>query len=249
MLVMDLPDGPPRSKVKEWSPVDRMLAAKRGSKTPSPKPPPLQAARDLPPLQRSAPSAPPPRTSCAGAQTQSWPTLISEALAPERSKSAALQSELKALRAELKEREDGVRAAGDQAAEEAERTRLALEEELAALRQANAEAMNGHEEERRRWDEERSQFQEEKRRWREEQRAWQEERQGLRHDASLVGELRGELEHRNDDICELRRNYKALQEESKALAQERDLLLERLETEQAEMMARVEKLERRGTRS
>lgn len=237
----------PQKKVNDWSPIDRMLANKRsGSGRPQ-----KSGGADLPPLQRMGPAAAPtPQASAgaqanAGTQTASWAALVSEAAAPERARANALEKELKSQRALLKTLEEGGRAADAKEAEEqrraleiqeqlqdSERQRLALEAELGALRRAAAEAAAGREEERRLWDRDR--------------REWQEERAALKEEASRAFDLRKELGKRNGDIGDLRTAYNTLDQEKKALQEEYNKLLERLEVEQAAMIARVEKLEQRA---
>jgi len=235
-----LPAGPPRRPAAhDWSPINRMLASKRSSKCLSPKPPPLQQARDAHGLPR--PLAAPPATAAASVQTASWPALAKEVVAPERERVAALQRELASLRATAKEQEEVARLAASEAEEKAERRRLAHEAEVVELQQSHADVLAAHDEERQQWQELQS-------RWQEERREWREERAALKSEAARASELRSELQRRSDSIEELRREYNKLQEVAQSATQERDRLMDRLEVEQAEMMARVEKLERQGSR-
>jgi len=229
-------------KNTEWSPINRMLMQKRGSRGPSPK-------RELPPLPPSPPAA--PQKTSSSAQTITWPVLEAEAAAPERSRGNALDREVKSLKAELKAckqdvsrlREDAGSAQA-QALEEAEQQRRELERELAALRQAKADVDAARAEDERRFDEERRRWEEQRSRFLEDGRQWEEERQAQQAQSKQLGRVLAELEQSKVDHGELRVSYKDLQEQMRALGMERDVLLERLETEQAEMMARVEKLER-----
>lgn len=224
-----LPAGPPRKISNEWSPINRMLASKRSSsRRISPKP-----VRDLPP---DLPK-PPPSTATSGTQTTSWSSLTSELVAPEKARASALQKELTALKASLREREAGSKAAAAEAEERAALDGRAREAALEDLRRQLAEATAAREGDRRAFEEERA-------RWLADQRDWQEERAALKSEVARIGGMRSELERRNEAIDELRQECRTLQEHSKALTQERDQLLERLEVEQAEMMARVAKLER-----
>uniref|UniRef100_A0A7S4QA31 Uncharacterized protein n=1 Tax=Alexandrium monilatum TaxID=311494 RepID=A0A7S4QA31_9DINO len=221
----------------EWSPINRMLASNRSSKRVSPKP------RDLPPdLPPRPPSSAPPSATSSGVQTASWSALAAEVLAPEKARVSSLQRELATLKASAREREEGRKAAAAQAEEEAALNNRTSEAALEALRQEHAKALATMEEERRAWQEERARFLQD-------QREWREERAALKSEVARMGGMRAELVQRNETIDELRQDCRELQGRSKALAQERDELLERLEVEQAEMMARVAKLERHSVRS
>lgn len=224
-------------KVNDWSPIDRMLANKRGQQKPL-------APAGLPPLQDRQ-SPPRPHTTTGSTQTASWTALAVEIAAPEKSRANVLEKELKSVRALLKQLEEGAKDAGTREADEqrraaelearledSERQRRELEAELQAARQAAAEATSSRDEQRRRFEIE--------------QREWQEERAALKEEASRCFDLRRELEKRNVDLGDLRKAYNKLVEESKAVGEERDQLMQRLEVEQAEMMKRVEQLEMRG---
>jgi len=93
---------PPERRVKEWSPIDRMLAEK-GSKR--------RSKTDLPPL---CPAPPPPVTTAEiQVQSESWEVLLKEpireavtaALAPEQQKYKALQAEIQAMQQQLNEKD------------------------------------------------------------------------------------------------------------------------------------------------
>merc|ERR1712070_178567 len=220
-----------------------MGSKKRGSPTKL-----TSELQPLPPVQMQAPSQPRAATATVACQTTAWNVLVAEAVASERTRSQALQAELKALRAQMEDREEAARAADAAAAESAEaHGTLALE--LHAARRSLDEARAFHEKEKEAWEEER--------------RSWQEERARLKREADLAGSserrgvediehLRSELKRSKDEAAALRKKLGALQQdmqslttEKNALAKEKDSLLERLEQEQAEMMARVEALDRR----
>lgn len=246
---------PVTRKAKEWSPIDRMLANKRLSATKgSPARRSNQTVMDpLPRLDQRSPT-PPSRTTSVGCQSISWAVLLSEAIAPERARVKALEAELKALRAQhgalVKDREEST------ALQEAEEAGAALAAELEALRQRHEEALARHDAERSAHDEERQQFQIERQQFQQDREQWQEERANLLREASSASgaekrcvedleHLRKELRCCKENSADLRRKYAALQEESEALTRERDHLLQRLEVEQAEMIARVDALQQR----
>merc|ERR1712061_311043 len=99
--------------------------------------------------------------------------------------------------------------------------------------------------------------------WEEERNAWEVERQNMKQKISFAtsaGErnndsleyLRAELQRSKDEVAAANKKYSALKEaydalskEKAALSNEKDHLLERLEVEQAEMMARVDALQER----
>mmetsp|Transcript_46758 Transcript_46758/g.138139 ORF Transcript_46758/g.138139 Transcript_46758/m.138139 type:complete len:260 (-) Transcript_46758:16-795(-) len=237
---------PPSGRKKEdWSPINRMLSNKKGPRKNS-----------LPP---ALPATPPqaPQMKSTATQCVTWAVLQAEAAAPERSRANALEAEVRRLKAQLREREEGAEGVQARALEEAELRRQALERELAAARQAASDAAAAREqqrqsleEERSRFEEERQLFDEERLRWQAErgehlaaEGRWQEERGSLQAEAAQLPKLRGDLEQSRGDLDKLRLAFKELQGELKGLGEERDHLLHRLETEQAEMMARVEKLE------
>lgn len=244
---------PVTRKAKEWSPIDRMLANKRlSANKASPGRKSNQTLMETLPRLSQLSEAPAPRTTSVGCQSMGWQVLLSEAIAPERARVKVLEAELKDLRIQhsklLKDREELSNSAllkdteEASALQEAEKARAALTAELEALRQTHAAAVASHLAERQ-------QFQEERDRW-------QEERAGLVREVASAGQaekrcvedlerLRSELRCCQEDSAALRRKYAALQEESSALAAERDHLLHRLETEQAEMIARVDVLQKR----
>jgi len=203
---------------KDWSPIDRMLANKRGQ---------TKARRELPPLEHHVP--PPVSTATSSTQTASWASVCAEIVAPEKSRALALEKDAGEREADDQRREAELQAN----LRESERRRGELEVELEAARQAAAEAAAAREEERCRWQRD--------------QREWQEERTILKEDAARCSDLRRELEKRNADIADLRKAYNKLEEESTALGLERDQLMQRLEVEQVEMMKRVDELEKRGS--
>lgn len=245
---------PQRKIVKDWSPIDRMLANKRVSSKGGPLRP-VSAVRSVPvaPSPPPAPATALPTQSVAtqscSAQTSSWKDLLREAMEPQQRRLRELEAELAASKtslrasevradaaeAKLRERESGEHAAfATQAAE------------LEALRRKLAEG----DEERRRLEADRSL---EGKRWADERAALEIEVKGLRDalgkvDDSDIEQLRGQLELKDWDNEALGRRCAQLQSELDSITAERDHLLERLETEQAEMMQRVEKLERRDRR-
>lgn len=223
-------------KAKEWSPIDRMIAGRRGppkSKSPAPRP---QELPQLPQLSQQPPWRPEASKGVSSStQTASWETLMAEAAAREKRKTGAVQAELKALRMQLEESEAGSRAAAARHALEA----AELQAALAEARQAAGQVQRGSE-------------------------AAEDEaearREALRREAAArelacredLTKLRGELAGCKDDLDKSRSQCHGLSKERAALeasvasfTAERDYLLERLEVEQAAMMARVEFLERR----
>lgn len=238
---------PPRKK--EWSPIDRMLANKRasGSKRSSPT---TMMEKLSPRDQTPVYSKPQTRTATVGSQTPAWNVLVTEAVAPERARVQALQAELKALRAHVKERDDAARVAEAAAASHAN-AREAMASELEVAQQLLAEAREARENEQEAWAEER--------------RSWEEERSRLQLEASSAGStesrfredlehLRAELKRSKDDTMALRKKHGKLQQDmdelarvKEALAKEKDDLLQQLEVEQAEMIARVDALQRKMT--
>mmetsp|Transcript_48830 Transcript_48830/g.87934 ORF Transcript_48830/g.87934 Transcript_48830/m.87934 type:complete len:252 (-) Transcript_48830:93-848(-) len=239
---LGLPDPPPSKKVKEWSPIDRMLANKRSSKSASPKPPKLQAAsNDLPPLS-NPPSAPGSvRTTSAQTQTTTWEKLIAEAVAPEKQRCTSLQAELKTLKAQLQEKERELHLQSDAKALAAE-----LEQRWASERaelQAQAAAFC-HERDaaRAELETQRMQWLEKEKELRSQIGSAQEYGKSTREDLT---ELREKYGRSQEDVKGLHKQIAALREENAKVAQERDQLLQRLEDEQREMMARVDAVEQR----
>jgi len=253
------PGPQPTKKTQDWSPINRMLAAKRGSsRTPTSKPQLMHCPSNLPrPVQTPPPGT--PKTSVTCTQTVSWEVLKAEMIAHERVRADHLEREVKELKAQLKQGSTASKAAhAKELAEAAERVRT-LELEVEALKQSikesrakategSEEAAASLEEERRLRREEQLQWAEEREKLQEEQRRWNSERDKLQSEASRANWLSQEADRRRDDLDSERDAHKATKAELKALAQERDRLLERLEVEQAEMMARVEKLEQRENR-
>ncbi|CAK9106831.1 unnamed protein product [Durusdinium trenchii] len=118
----------PQRRVKEWSPIDRMLAEK-GSKR--------RSKTELPPI---SPSPPPVTTTETQVQTDSWVAFLKEALAislvPEQQKYKALQSEMAAVQLQLKEKQEEVAAVHLQLKEK--------QDEIESQRRRAAEAENAH---------------------------------------------------------------------------------------------------------
>mmetsp|Transcript_16891 Transcript_16891/g.42967 ORF Transcript_16891/g.42967 Transcript_16891/m.42967 type:complete len:272 (-) Transcript_16891:321-1136(-) len=243
-------------KTQDWSPINRMLAAKRGSsRTPTSK---AQLMQQCPTnLPRPALTPPPatPKMDAACTQTVSWEVLKAEVVAHERGRADVLERDIKELKAQLKQGSAAAKAAfAKEAAEAAERIRT-LELEAEALKEGKAqavanleEALASLEEERRLRREERLRLEEERQKWQEEQRSWGSEREQLHAEVARAAWLSQEVDRRSNDLRSERETHRATREELQAMTQERDRLLERLEVEQAEMMARVAKLEERGSR-
>eukprot|EP00445_Apocalathium_hangoei_P009872 CAMPEP_0203872936 /NCGR_PEP_ID=MMETSP0359-20131031/19495_1 /ASSEMBLY_ACC=CAM_ASM_000338 /TAXON_ID=268821 /ORGANISM="Scrippsiella Hangoei, Strain SHTV-5" /LENGTH=259 /DNA_ID=CAMNT_0050791627 /DNA_START=80 /DNA_END=859 /DNA_ORIENTATION=+ len=258
MVVMDFQGAAtPPKKAQDWSPINRMLGAKKGGKQPSSKSQLLpQCPSNLPRPAQTPPATPGLRTTAATCtQSVTWEVLAAEAAASERSRANSLQKQVKALQAQLKEREA---SAGDdqghaEAASEAARRVVALEAEVEALRRSSSEATAALEAERklreegsREAEEGRRQVEEERRKRLDERDSWEKEREALRADASRATWLDQELEKSREEFRSSRQAHKALEADFEALGRERDVLLERLEVEQAEIMARVAKLEKKG---
>lgn len=241
---------PQRKIVKDWSPIDRMLANKRSSKGG----PLRQVSRDLPPLAPSPPPAPasplPAQTAvtqAGSAQTSpSWSEVLQEAVEPQQRRIRKLETELAASRAALCASEARVEAvqAKLRESEASGREAFAAQSiELETLRQNLAESG----EEQRRLEADR---QDESQRWAGERAALEAEMKSLRDalgekDNGDLEQLRGQLELKDWDYEALGRRCAQMQSELDSITAERNHLLERLETEQEEMMKRVEKLERR----
>lgn len=246
-------------KAQEWSPIDRMLANKRSSKRSSPKK--QRASLELPPLpqqqrapapaarqQRAPAPAPqeqrapvPARTAAAGSQTAAWHVLVAEATAPERARVQALQAQLKALRTQTEEHEEAAAIAQVASASvNAANATLALE--LQAVKQQLEEERAARDAEREQWAVDREWLQDEV------AATSGAEKRGVEE----LERLRAEVRRSKDDVAALRKKCGALQQDSEALARERDALaeekshlLQRLEVEQAEMIARVDALQRK----
>lgn len=237
-------------KAKEWSPVDRMLANKGGmkAKSASPKPPRAQSlSADLPPLSQAlAPNraeAPlPPRSSltspgvaAASQTTPQWSTLMADATASERQRTGVLQEKLRAAREQLQSLQIQVQEAHGCAEEEAT-ARARAEAELAVVQNAEAAAQAAHHAERRDWQAECA--------------ALRRKAAAAAADAEAAGrqecdEIERELREARRECADLRKQLAAAQTSVGDLSGERDLLLVRLETEQAEMIARVDALQKR----
>jgi len=212
-----LPGAPPK-RHHEWSPINRMLANRqRSSKSASPVPP-------MPAPSRPSPC--PPQCSSSGTQTASWSTLAAEAAAADRKRVKALQQDVASLQAALREHEENARTMALSADETAEQLRQAHAAEMLAVHASCAEKVAALEEDRQR-------LEEASRRWEEDRQLWQEERSELRLEAEHADAMRKELLRRNQNIDDLRKECRALQDSSKDLMRERDSLLERLEVEQA----------------
>jgi len=225
-------------KAKDWSPIDRMLASKRSSKgAASPTPNKMQAlAADMPALLRQ-----PPTAKTVAVQTMPWSAILDEAVSPERARISSLQAEVKKVRALLsereallKEREEGTRGAED-AARRHQQAYDELVAELEAVRRAHREAQAEHQDECQRWQEERAAL----------VRGVEASDEAGRRDHKDLEHFRAELRRSQEDCTTSKRKCSALQEENSALAKERDSLLQRLEVEQADMIARVDALQRR----
>lgn len=236
----NFPDRPAR-KAKDWSPIDRMLSHKRQSKrSASPRlsdvlpqlPPPAPTLSKEPPWDKSK------GVSTASVQTvESWATAVSEAVDTERRRADALQKEVRSLQERLKESD----AAKTRYEEDATRWKALHDKTLVDL----------HEKERGSL---------------EETQAAEAEIGCLRKDctelrreledhgrrgAQDVGFLKEQLDkgntnlrHAQEECQELQMRCDEFRKEVAEVSSERDTLLKRLEVEQAEMAARVDKMER-----
>lgn len=231
---------PAPKRVKDWSPIDRMLANKRGSgsKRNSPTTMTKLSSEAPPPSQQPAP---PTRTVSSASQT-------TEVVPPERMQVQALQAELKALRAQMKRQEEAAKAREADAASHVGAGEV-LASELEALRQLLHDTKAAH---TRREDA-----------WVEERQSWEKERARLKEEVTLAGSserrgaqdlehLRAELKRSQDDALAARKKCSKLQQDLDSLSREKDSLkvekdglLERLEVEQAEMIERVDALQRK----
>jgi len=228
-------------KTKEWSPIDRMLANKRGSSG-------KRNSSTLTSELQSLPRSTPPRSATVGCQTIAWNVLVAEAVASERTRTQALQGELKALQARVKEREAAASAAEASAASHAEAARCAGNQ-LELAQQLLEETRAAHRKEQEAWEEERQAAEDERRRLQGEvDSAGSASKRGVEDQ----DHLRSELKRSKDEATSLRKKCSGLQQEltslareKDSLAKEKDNLLQRLEVEQAEMIERVDALQRK----
>jgi chromosome segregation ATPase len=205
-----------------------------------------QATSELQPLPPSR-QAVHTRTLATGCQTVAWDVLVSEAVATERIRTQEMQSKLDALRAQLQEHEKAGAAAKAAATSRADGYE-ALMAELLATRQSLEEEQAAHRKEQEAWEEERQGWMEEKVRWQREVAAAGD---AQRRHADDLQHLRSELKCSKEDTavlrkkcCSLQKELELLGQEKDSLSREKDTLLERLEVEQAEMIARVDALQR-----
>lgn len=283
---------PPQRRIKEWSPIDRMLAEK-GSKR--------RSKTELPPL---SPPPPPVTTAEVQVQTESWEALLKEAVAaavsaalvPEHEKYKALQTEIRAMQQQLKEKDEEIQR-GKQEIERGKREIDRCKREIESCKQsaaeAAAEAQNAHSAEMAQYLEEKKSLDDFKRLVEKQRLQWTQERDALEASQNLLraelqsarteasderwqkeemekdlssqleaarkaradwcedmDALQDQLRRSQDDMKSLQKQMAALKEEHRAVAKERDDLLQRLEDEQAEMIARVaameEQLSKRG---
>jgi len=200
-----------------------------------------RVASDLPPLAH--PPRPASVSTCSTqSQTASWTALVAEVVAPERTRATALQGEVKQLKASLKELRDRGCSDQDDAREEQARQAREAEElwatqkaELLAQLAAQQVVASEHEAERGRWQELEKQL-----------RAQAENgvEVGQRCHEDLQA-MRQQLTCSQIDAKDLQKQIATLKTENDAVLQERDLLLQRLEEQQAETDARVDALEQR----
>lgn len=273
---------PPQRRIKEWSPIDRMLAEK-GSKR--------RSKTELPPL--SPPPPPPVTTAEVQVQTESWEVLLKEAVAaalvPEHEKYKALQAEIRAMQQQLKEKDEEI----ERGKREIDRCKREIESCKRSAAEAVAEAQNAHTAELAQYLEEKKSLDDFKRLVEKQRLQWSQERDALEASQNLLraelqsarteasderwqkeemdkdlssqleaarkaradcreemDALQDQLRRTQDDMKSLQKQMAALKEEHRAVAKERDDLLQRLEDEQAEMIARVaameEQLSKRG---
>eukprot|EP00435_Cladocopium_sp_Y103_P052725 s1365_g16.t1 len=280
---------PPQRRIKEWSPIDRMLAEK-GSKR--------RSKTELPPL--SPPPPPPVTTAEVQVQTESWEVLLQEAVAaalvPEHEKYKALQAEIRAMQQQLKEKDEEIergKRETDRCKREIESCKREIESCKRSAAEAAAEAQNAHTAELTQYLEEKKSLDDFKRLVEKQRLQWTQERDALEASQNLLraelqsarteasderwqkeemekdlssqleaarkaradcreemDALQDQLRRSQDDMKSLQKQMAALKEEHRAVAKERDDLLQRLEDEQAEMIARVaameEQLSKRG---
>jgi len=240
MAVQPLPMQPMQKKAKEWSPIDRMLANKRSSKSASPKPKLLHAsATDLPPLPQAAShDGATSRLHTASTQTLSWQALLTESIMPERERISALQAEMKAMRALLRDRDQDTRTLEARGREEEERLaeiHFAYKAELDGLWQQHEERLT----------EANAKLHASQDRCAALEAQVAALQAAALQDREDMQSLRCALDDKRGDVISLKKKNAAVQDELATVSRERDRLLERLEVEQAEVMARVNAMERR----
>mmetsp|Transcript_65301 Transcript_65301/g.156089 ORF Transcript_65301/g.156089 Transcript_65301/m.156089 type:complete len:296 (+) Transcript_65301:101-988(+) len=237
--------------LKDWSPIDRMLATKHPLKGRRAQRPPFQAVATelltqsatgslhapVPAAASAVPvvaSTPTPSFSVdAGAQTSPWQAVIAEACRPQKEQIRNLQAELQQLQKQLAASE-AARVAAESAAGNAK-------EEVLETRQvskqvaADAEARHKELESLRRESAARKK-----------EREYFEKR--LEDAESEIQHLRSEAERARRDQDKVVAKCAELREQAATVTAERDGLLQRLEVEQAEMIKRVDALERRDVR-
>jgi len=224
-------------RVKEWSPIDRMLANKRSlSAKRSSASTMAQLVSDVP-----VPEPPPPRSRSSTASTQT-----SDGLRPEKAQILALEAEVASLRAQLKRQKEAMDASQAELALR-DAASSSLEAELQESKQLLQKTRETHQSEQDAWEQERQCLEEDKARLQEQVAS---AKCSGKHDAEDREHLRRDLKKSQDDLVAARRKCSKLQQdleslncEKMSLTREKDGLLERLETEQAEMIARVDALQ------
>mmetsp|Transcript_25903 Transcript_25903/g.56266 ORF Transcript_25903/g.56266 Transcript_25903/m.56266 type:complete len:266 (-) Transcript_25903:47-844(-) len=256
MVILDgsLPAQQPMKKSQEWSPINRMLASKqRGGKTPSKAHLLPQDPTNLPRPMPASTTPVPPTTATSCTQTVSWDVLVAEAMAPERARAEALQKRVAALENQAKQREREALENAD-AARSSEAALLAtatarieeLEREAKASAASKAAAEEALEAEKKARAEDaaaaKTVLEAERAAWRDKQSRFEEDQSAasklLRSEKSAASALA-------EEVDKLKASKSELEEALRAITAERDRLLERLEVEQAEIAARVAKLEER----
>eukprot|EP00929_Paragymnodinium_shiwhaense_P041333 TRINITY_DN21477_c0_g1_i1.p1 TRINITY_DN21477_c0_g1~~TRINITY_DN21477_c0_g1_i1.p1 ORF type:complete len:271 (+),score=98.32 TRINITY_DN21477_c0_g1_i1:134-946(+) len=222
----------PVRKSKDWSPIDRMLAGKRASKRSAS--PMMQRLEEEPPptLPKDPPWEKPRTFKASGTQTEkAW----GEA---EKKRIAALQAEVKALQAKVQESEAAQASAEGKVSELAD-SNADLRVSIDELRKEHASAAKVAEEEIRRLKEENEALRKD---------ADELHKRGGQDAEYLKGQVdkaKRELKASRDECQELQTRLHELKQEAADLQVEKDILLERLEVEQAQMIARVDEMERR----
>lgn len=242
-------------KVRDWSPIDRMLASRtsqgrssHGRKTSKPVLSSvaghLLADSKLPPMPPVLPPSPVRVVECE-AQTEPWVHLVEETAGPAIRKVAVLEAELQRL-----QQQATVQAAVPQVPYVTLDDHQLVKAELAALREQCISTQSVHEEAARRWEVERRSLAALCEEWQNESTALREEQCRALGDVLF---LRTELEACRKERDARCAEVKEVKAENVTLSKERDMLLQRLEVEQAEIMNRVEALDARskvrGTRA
>lgn len=234
----------PTRRNKAWSPIDRMIGSSskgRRCSPPRPKTPRQLQRVDLPQLPSMPATLPwdvtlvhaPPAaaitttatvglTAVAGTQTSPWSALMAEALVPERLRADDFEAEVVELQARLRHVEEHSSARIAQLETERQALRAECDEERQHAREELADLIR---------------------------QLSAAAAEGDRRGQSKLEGLRRQLEDNQQECVELRLQCTELRDSCKGLADERDELMVRLEREQIDMMARVEAMERRMSKT